>query len=298
MDVENDIFDKMKEWEYEFNARKQFGDFISSINEEERLMKESKKIYDIIDSIVLGNESSKFIKVLQNKCSYYRARIISTADYSKANTGIDMDIYGKLHGYNEDNSREPIIGISSSGRNNIAGESYLYVASNEETACIEVKPQYGDLISLATFDFRQDTRIIDFSKDIKFNREDTEIHNMSLGIFFTQLMSQFSIPIKNNNVYRATQIISDYLRKTGIDGIAYKSFFTPNGVNYCFFNCHREKVKYVDSRILLYKYANHSFWDFNNKKAILTCTDENLKYKEEIAEKHLKDFNTLLKKHG
>ena len=33
-------------------------------------------------------------------------------------------------GYDDINSREPILGIGSEGRNNIAGASYLYIASN------------------------------------------------------------------------------------------------------------------------------------------------------------------------
>ena len=46
-------------------------------------------------------------------------------------------------GYDDINSREPILGIGSEGRNNIAGASYLYIASNPETACMEIKSQFG-----------------------------------------------------------------------------------------------------------------------------------------------------------
>lgn len=40
-----------------------------------------------------------------------------------------------------------MIGVSGAGRNNISGESYLYVASNPQTACMEIKPQFSDLES-------------------------------------------------------------------------------------------------------------------------------------------------------
>ena len=72
-------------------------------------------------------------------------------------------------------------------------------------------------------------------------------------------MSHYSEPVKDNRSYRATQIVSDYLRKTGIDGVAYRSSLSPEGVNYTIFNSHPSNIKYVGSKILIHKQANHSF---------------------------------------
>ena len=86
---------------------------------------------------------------------------------------------------------------------------------------MEVKSQFGDLISLATFEIASELNIIDFSTDKSFEREFSELHNLSMGHFFTYLMSNYFLPVKNDQEYRVTQHISDYLRKTGIDGITY-----------------------------------------------------------------------------
>src|SRR5699024_8249194 len=100
-----------------------------------------------------------------------------------------IDNTGKFFGYDEKNSREPMLGISGNGRNNIKGASYLYVASDQETACLEVKPQLGDLISLAIFKVNQPLHIMDFSSDKQFKNDFLEKYNMSLGDFFASLMN-------------------------------------------------------------------------------------------------------------
>ena len=222
----------------------------------------------------------------------FRARIIDIEDDNNPDSGVGKTKNGLFIGYNEANSREPIIGISGNGRNNVAGASYLYVASNPETACMEVKSGYGDLLSLATFKTSKNMSIIDFSTDKSFQYEDTVLHDMSLGSFFTLLMAQYTVPVKNEKVYRATQILSDYLRKTGVDGIAYKSYLVPGGVNYTIFNSHPNIIKFENSRVLMHKQANHSFWDFNNKKTVFSNPDNNLMdYDQKIAEEHVKHLN-------
>ena len=205
---------------------------------------------------------------------------------TKVETGIGRLSDDKFSGYNEINSREPILGISGVGRNNLAGVSYLYVASNESTACMEVKSQFGDLISLATFEILEPLFVIDFSRDRAFDRGLSIQHNLSMGVFFTLLMSHYSEPVKDNRSYRATQIVSDYLRKTGIDGVAYRSSLSPEGVNYTIFNSHPSNIKYVGSKILIHKQANHSFWNLNEEKAVFSNPEgKMLEYDKAIADK-------------
>lgn len=276
---------------WSFNAKKNFNKFLSSITDNNDLTSECKEIYKILNDIVLGKTRNQFEKVLAKGSIYYRARIIEVKDYENTDVGIGIKDTGELSGYNEDNSREPIIGISGNGRNNIAGVSYLYIATDPETACMEVKSQFGDLISLAMFELCKDIHIIDFSSDINFAHSDTVKYNMSIGQFFTLLMSQYCIPLENPNAYRATQIISDYLRKTGIDGVAYKSFFVPGGVNYTLFHSHPSIIKFIGSKILIHKQANHSFWDFNERRAIFSNDKENMEYNQNKADQYLSDIN-------
>lgn len=275
-------------WVLPANAKIAFQKFLEAANginvlEQETVLKE---VYDILDRVVLGDKKDQFKKELHPGEAYYRARIIRPEDYGKVETGISRSSDDKFSGYNEINSREPILGISGVGRNNLAGVSYLYVASNEATACMEVKSQFGDLISLATFEILEPLVVIDFSRDKAFDRELSTQYNLSMGVFFTLLMSHYSEPVKDNRSFRATQIISDYLRKTGIDGVAYRSSLSPRGVNYTIFNSHPSNIKYVGSKILIHKQANHSFWDLNEEKAIFSNPEgKMLEYDKAIADK-------------
>ena len=78
-------------------------------------------------------------KCLENGTIYYRARIMDPADDNNTKKGPHKTKDKKLIGYDEFNSREPLLGIPGAGRNNIDGVSYLYIASNPETACTEIK---------------------------------------------------------------------------------------------------------------------------------------------------------------
>lgn len=298
----DDLEEKLRNYALVGNARLQFYRFVNAIKEEKGFTEEIQKIQKIIDDIVLGKESTQFKKYLEAGTRCYRARIIKPEHDDKAEEmGIGITKNGEFVGYNDINSREPVLGVSGEGRNNIAGVSYLYIASNEETACMEIKSQFGDLISLATFELLEPLEVIDFASDKIFAREDTEASKMSMGEFFSILMMRYTEPVKDENEYRATQIISDYLRKTGIDGVAYRSFFAPGGTNYTIFNSHPSKIKFLGSRVLLHKQANHSFWDFNAETEIMSNrSGKMLAYDNKIAEDHKKmlseRFKTIEKK--
>ena len=52
-----------------------------------------------------------------------------------------------------------------------------------------------------------------------------------------------------------------------------KVFLTPGGANYTIFNCHPSAIEFCESKVLLHKQANHSFWDFNNETEIMSNKD-------------------------
>lgn len=302
MSNEQDIIETtMNDWGFSVNARIAFNNFIKAIETEEGMTDRVQKILNIIDDIVLKRERKQFIKELEQGNKYYRARIINAEDDENLAKGVGKTSEDKFLGYNETNSREPLLGISGEGRNNISGASYLYIASNPETACMEIKSQFGDLISLATFELAKTLEVIDFASDKTFQRSDTELYNMGLGVLFSQLMLRFMEPVRGENEYKVTQFISDYLRKTGIDGIAYKSFLTPDGINYTIFNSHPQKIRFCGSRVLIHKQANHSFWDFNEECEIMSNRSGKLMTWDcNIAKKQknylLKRFKTITEK--
>ena len=127
-----DFKESMNAWGWSVNARNNFNKFMDAIETEQGLIEQIQRIQSIIDDIVLNKEISQFKKCLEVGTEYYRARIINPEDDDDLKKGIGKTQDNKFMGYDDINSREPILGIGSEGRNNIAGASYLYIASNPE----------------------------------------------------------------------------------------------------------------------------------------------------------------------
>lgn len=282
----NEVIERLQIQALTWKGMQAFKDFVKEISEPNNYTDITKKVYKIIDDIVL--EKGKFKRTLKKGTKYYRARICDMSNI-KPDSGIKYD-NGKMYGYNEENSKEPLIGISSEGRNNIKGASYLYIASNPQTACMEVKPQIRDFISLAEFKVKRDIKIIDFYSDKLFERFQSELYDMSLGEFFTRLMFAYTVPNTNPEIYKVTQNITDYIRKSGIDGIGYRSFFVKSGINYTIFNCHPNIIKYERSKIVEYYGSTDSFWDFNEKKQFYSNDLDDIKFNEDNAIKTMESL--------
>lgn len=105
----------------ELQARKSFYEFVDAINSESKMASEIKKTLSLIDDIIVNDESTGFKKCLESGTTCYRARIIDSADDGDSNKMLHNTKDKKLKGYNEFNSREPLLGIPGAGRNNIEG---------------------------------------------------------------------------------------------------------------------------------------------------------------------------------
>ena len=286
------IADALQNWGLQFNARKRFNSMKNSLESDSSYY--DNEIFKLMDDFVLGNDSDKFEKVVEENTVLYRAREISIDDYGNENKGLKIwhDESGyHTKGYSGNESKEcPLGGISKAGRNNVAGASYLYLASDEATACCEIKTTLRSLISVASFKVNRSLRIIDFATDKIFDRSSSIDKNMSLGRFFTLFMFQYCQPVSDPKDYRVTQILSDYIRKAGYDGVSYKSFYT-GGTNYTIFNSHEKNISFVDSRIVSHQYSREIFWDFNNE-CIIQSDQGDLLYDKSLADDILKDMNT------
>lgn len=249
------------------------------------------KIFQMIDKIIMG-KNSPFIKILPADIYLYRAREIDVDDFKARKKGIRFNLlYGNQEnsGYNDINSREAPLGISDEGRNNIKGMSYLYLADTPETACAEIKSSIRSLVSVAKFKTKHEMKIVDFSRDVSFVKQVPFDHDISYGEFFTELMSSFTYPDKRE--YKVTEIISDYIRRYGVDGIAYRSFYTEK-TNYTIFNSYKNGIEFCKSKILFHACDNEYFWDFQNAKSIETMPIGKGKYDPENAAKIIKELST------
>jgi hypothetical protein len=224
------------------------------------------RIFKLIDDRIVGTEKELFENYIEPDTVLYRARLIDWCDLENGDKGIGKkmkeDGSYETMGYNEINSVECPLGRSDSGRNNIAGMSYLYLAENPETACAEIKTNLQSFISLGEFCVKQRLRILNLSSDKTFTNPISEEDGILWGMFITLIMCLFTRPVLCNNDYSTTQIISDYFRKMGYDGISYKSGYTFKD-NYTIFNSHKSKIEFVKSKVLYHYYSQNDFWDFN-----------------------------------
>lgn len=185
----------------------------------------------------------------------FRSRIISEEHLGNEQKGINLNNFA---GYNDDESREPPLGMSKNGRCNICGTSYFYGADNEYTALCEVRPAILDYISLAKFEVSDQIKIADISK-----LEDTKYNYFCkvLKDIFRSKASEFDI------TYKISQYISEMIRKYGFDGIKYQSSLSA-GNNFVIFNSTKDNLKFINSEIVCLSGIEYSFNSLCRKKEI------------------------------
>jgi hypothetical protein len=151
---------------------------------------------------------------------------------------------------------------ASDGRLNRNKTSYLYLASDIDTAIAEVKPSNGHYVSLGEFETVDlDTlHIADFySVDFyDFAKSDNDIENY---IVLKSIQERLSLPSPDKE-YNFTQVIADSLILLGFDGVKFGSSVA-KGYNLVLFDCRCARYVKDSHRAVLinevqycYKYLN------------------------------------------
>jgi len=124
---------------------------------------------------------------------------------------------------------KPIPNMAKEGRANPKGISYLYGATDKDTAMAEVRPSWlGSKISVGQFKIIKDITLVNCSEGhgknlFCFGEPTAEIKE---EVVWSHIGRAFSNPvIPNDRVadYIPTQIIAKLFKNNGLDGIAYKS---------------------------------------------------------------------------
>lgn len=265
-------------------------------------------VFDVLDRFIT-EEDCRFVTTIEKETTLYRARIVNDLDSKKFENKNNI-----ICGYNELNSREPPLGVPNEGRNNIFGMSYLYLSNDISTACSEVKPVPGDYISLATFKLKRNMKVIDFTKDVLFRENEKQLFencpyielinkevdekNLSLRILFLLIKMKYfqKVNEKNKDDYKITQILTDYIRKTGIDGIAYYSSCDKGKKNYTIFNSHKSYIKFIKSELICnYSYNNH-FVTLEGNNEIYTSCSNSFEIDDEIIDLQKKELYERINK--
>jgi len=138
----------------------------------------------------------------------------------------------------------PPAGKATGGRANPIGIPYLYLASDEQTAISEVKPQKGAVIAIARLVAAGDQalRVIDLVSprdSITPFLQPSKVLSLRATVpFIEALDAELSTPVQSVDAtldYLASQYICEMFKKVGYHGVRYRSS-VGGGVNFAFFD--------------------------------------------------------------
>ena len=246
---------------------------------------ENTLVIKALDSII-SDPKQQFIKTLNKGKPLYRCRDVNSFG-KKRNDGITAKCDGEkwqFTGYNDMNSKEAPLNAANAGRANIKGVSYLYTATDPYTACAEIQPKNRSTVSCATFLLEKDVHLISLQERTMVKGfEDFEAENkVPICSVLSAIIRFFQYSDIDESIYAFTQIISDYCRKAGFDGIMYQSVIT-EGENVVLFNCHKSIVKFQSSKLFFVRTRHFDIFDLNSgerqdEPVKVQCNESELQY--------------------
>lgn len=176
------------------------------------------------------------ITITLDKCSvWHRARIGAKKRAADADYTTTKDSY-YYEPYAAEMLGAPPVGTTSAGRLNRPGVSYLYLASDRNTAVAEVRPHPGEFVSLGAFKLKKNLTIADLSQHQLTNlfRSNKELEKLEIIINMETAFAT-AAPPSNRQLYSLTQFLSEVLRGLGFEGVKFRST-VGNGDNLVIFD--------------------------------------------------------------
>ena len=198
--------------------------------------------------------------IVNSGAIYYRARIID--DNAARNEHMVAKCYGvnateeerkwyrnkanKFRGLCKEGSYvPPNQKLIRDGRSNPKFIRYLYMADSPTTAVFEVRPILYNAINVAGIEVKDSLRIANIAVDLN-PEEDKSFEGWLLRF----VQSAFSSPTNNPDDYIPSQIIAEFFRHLGYDGIRYSSSLHLGGFNLTIFDTTKcEAVSSIDLRL-------------------------------------------------
>ena len=217
-----------------------------------------KKIKVFLDKVI--EVSKQRIKIFDAEDLFYRARVGHYVQKTRREMLFPKKPYdGKDIG-------APPTQKATEGRANPAKVSYLYLATDIETAVAEVKPYKGELVSVACFKLNKKVNLVDFTAGMSggffLSADVAAAVSLSGGanpdqireIVWDQINHAFAKPISTRDSYSEylpTQEVVRSLKKEGLDGIVYASSLTyTKGYNIVLFDKKLACQKPSSSRLI------------------------------------------------
>jgi hypothetical protein len=217
---------------------------------------------------IMDDESNDFLNSIMNTCEARVKSLKAGTPVWRAQIGHDCenkpDSENKLDSDEEEffvdervpfsfKRMKPLSNSASEGRANPKGIPCLYVATDSKTAMSEVRPWLGSIMTIGQLKLARDIRIIDFSvvegttQYPYFFFSEPSIDKRVKAVW-ADIDLAFSNPVTasdSKSDYAPTQIISEFIKSKGYDGIAYKSSLA-EGYNYALFDLDDASVVQCD----------------------------------------------------
>ena len=145
---------------------------------------------------------------------------------------------------------------ATAGRANPLGIPYLYLCQDVETTYYEVRALYLDRLSVAQFRVKESLDILDFtSKQSLYIAFSNATESLSEVIVKQKLLQEISHdlskPLRRYDTeleYVPTQLICEYCKLNGIDGIRFESSLHKGGINVVLFDANKAECILVESK--------------------------------------------------
>ncbi|MGC1185779.1 MAG: RES family NAD+ phosphorylase [Candidatus Acidiferrales bacterium] len=127
---------------------------------------------------------------------------------------------------------KPLVDRAREGRANPKGIPYLYTATQEQTAVAEVRPWIGSVVSVGAFELTRDLRVVNAVSDdrrIMVYSAEPSPEERERRVW-RDIDRAFTRPVTSGDDtadYVPTQVLAEFFRESGLDGVAYGSSLGP-----------------------------------------------------------------------
>jgi len=160
---------------------------------------------------------------IRRHTQFHRARIGAQID--AWNFSHDMQIVTPFYTpWKDIDLGAPPVAKANVGRMNRAGVSFLYLASDADTAVREIRPHPGEVVSLGRFATNRSLRIADFTLHprSKLYENDEQLDLLHLIVAIDRTFAT-AAPPSDRTLYSVTQLLSDMIRQMGFQGVGFRS---------------------------------------------------------------------------
>lgn len=189
-------------------------------------------------SYILGEDGSKISKKL------IYSNIIDAVGTEHWSQIIKIPAYANIicerkkkseWGFSKEGSGRPSGEKTASNRASPKYISYLYLASDIDTALAESRAQIEQHFSVAYFKTTEELKIANLT--YQFFSDNSLEEDMRLITFYSSIHRAFSAPVYSNEKdYIVSQYIAEYIKSLGFAGIAFDSSRRRGGTNYTLFD--------------------------------------------------------------